>query len=470
MGIFSIFGKKNRQQDDHSPDDDDLVRIMPGESSVAQREGMTIDRFNDSQVAQRSAARATARKIDAIESEMTLDILRGNTIPGPDLTPAVAGANKVVPLRDNMRHHQDYFEATRPLEESTGNTLFDHEIDHGVAGMVELSSSETAPVIEEAAILFANEQDALVEQMLHSAIQDDDLGSATHTAWWMLFDLYQVMGKHAEFDRLSLEYASKFETSPPPWRSAAKPSAKAMPAGATPTIAFSGRLDASIGKQLERLHKLTEKSRSFRLEFGRLTEIEPEGCALLLQSLKALEKSDHDLILVGAAEFGAKIRATLEIGRRDENEAPWLLLLEILRLLNQELDFEETSIDYCVTYEVSPPPFVAPKKSKVVTAVVEPVQQDPSSNRYVMPDTIKGATSELLREIVDYSTLHQPAGLDCSNLKRVDFTAAGQLLNGLAPITGNGKVIQFHEVNHLVTALFHVMGINNIAQIYPRKY
>jgi ABC-type transporter Mla MlaB component len=139
-------------------------------------------------------------------------------------------------------------------------------------------------------------------------------------------------------------------------------------------------------------------------------------------------------------------------------------------LLNQELDFEETSIDYCVTYEVSPPPFVAPKKSKVVTAVVEPVQQDPSSNRYVMPDTIKGATSELLREIVDYSTLHQPAGLDCSNLKRVDFTAAGQLLNGLAPITGNGKVIQFHEVNHLVTALFHVMGINNIAQIYPRKY
>ena len=59
MRIFSIFGKKNQQQDDHSPDDDDLVRIMPGESSVAQREGMTIDRFNDSQVAQRSAARAT---------------------------------------------------------------------------------------------------------------------------------------------------------------------------------------------------------------------------------------------------------------------------------------------------------------------------------------------------------------------------------------------------------------------------
>ncbi|MFC6518836.1 hypothetical protein ACFQAT_02665 [Undibacterium arcticum] len=378
-----------------------------------------------------------------------------------------------MPLRENAQQDQGYFEATRPLEELVGDALFGDAVDHGIgggAGVVELSSSETAPVIEEAAILFANEQDALVEQMLQSAIQEDDLGGATHTAWWMLFDLYQIMGKHAEFDHLSLDYASKFETSPPPWLSAAKPNAKTKPAGATPTIAFSGRLDAGIDKQLERMHKLSEKSRSFRLEFGRLTEIDPEGCALLLQSLKALAKSDHDLILVGAAEFGAKIRATLEIGRRDDNEAPWLLLLEILRLLNHEHDFEETSIDYCVTYEVSPPPFVAPKQSRVVAAVVEPVQQDPSSNRYVMPDTIKGATSELLREIVDYSVLHQPAGLDCSTLKRVDFTAAGQLLNGLAPIVGNGKVIQFHDVNHLVTALFYVMGINNIAQIFPRKY
>ncbi|MFD2270489.1 hypothetical protein ACFS07_03395 [Undibacterium arcticum] len=126
--------------------------------------------------------------------------------------------------------------------------------------MVELSSSETAPVIEEAAILFANEQDALVEQMLQSAIQEDDLGGATHTAWWMLFDLYQIMGKtcgiRSPVARLR-EQVRNLAAAVAVRRQAERK--KTKPAGATPTIAFSGRLDAGIDKQLERMHKLSEK-------------------------------------------------------------------------------------------------------------------------------------------------------------------------------------------------------------------
>jgi len=188
----------------------------------------------------------------------------------------------------------------------------------------------------------------------------------------------------------------------------------------------------------------------------------------LLSILKKLQKSGHDLILVGALEMVGKIRAILEVGRRDETEAPWLLLLEILRLLNLEKDFEEASIDYCVTFEVSPPAFVAPK-NKVTMAADEVPLHSSSSNNFVMPAVVDGGTDKLIQGIAAYSATHNPAIIDCSQLTRVDFGAAGQLLTGLAPLAAKGAHLEFHHVNHLVAALFAVMGLKDIVQVVPRK-
>ena len=54
-------------------------------------------------------------------------------------------------------------------------------------------------------------------------------------------------------------------------------------------------------------------------------------------------------------------------------------------------------------------------------------------------------------------------------LKRVDFGAAGQLLTGLAPLAAKGINLEFHNVNHLVAALFSIMGLKDIVEILPRK-
>ncbi|UUZ51275.1 hypothetical protein LP420_18365 [Massilia sp. B-10] len=47
-----------------------------------------------------------------------------------------------------------------------------------------------------------------------------------HTVWWMLFDLYQVMGRQDEFDNVAIDYASQFETSPPTWAPPVVPGAE----------------------------------------------------------------------------------------------------------------------------------------------------------------------------------------------------------------------------------------------------
>ncbi len=468
MGIFSLFGKKDRQSAT-APADKESTRKKRDESAARSSSSSEAGR---AQLVQRKVARATAMKIDAIESEMSSEFVNpGAPAPAaPSKNPnTVAPTGKAVPASPDKKEapKPQPFQATLPMG-STTQFLLGGETVTGAAAAA-LSASETAPVIEEAAILFANGQIEMVETVLQSAIHDDELGAAIPTVWAMLFDLYRITGKHAEFDHLSIEYANKFETSPPAWiETNIEPEAAPAAPTKTPTVPFSGKLDGNIVKLLERAQNLAEHSKILRLEFNRVSEVDPVGCGILLSVLNKLQKSGHDLILVGALELVAKVRAILEVGRRDETEAPWLLLMEILRLLNLEKDFEEASIDYCVTFEVSPPAFVAPKNN-VTTALAEIAPPKEESEYFMMPAVVEGRVEQLLTAITAYAAEHNPAIIDCSRLTRVDFGATGQLLSGLAPHTCNGNVIEFREVNHLVAALFGVMGLKDIVRILPRK-
>lgn len=459
MGLFSFLGKKDNEPDKASSEKDEARR---------KRE----ERTASSQILQRDAARATAMKIDAIESEMTSELIKPAKASNSQLrksAPPKPAANTASAPTDKKEAEQvaKPVQAALPVMGMTTDFLLGSE---AVVAGIEVANSETDPVIEEAAILFANEQTEMVEQVLMSAIQDKASSEPNRVIWWMLFDLYQIAGKQAPFDNLSIEYASKFETSPPTWENTKLESqpAKETPLSAVPMIAFAGKLDDSIVKQLERLQKMGENNKTVRLEFVRVTEVNPAGCALLLGALKKLHKAGNDLVFVGAAELAEKIRSILEVGRRDETEAPWLLLLEILELLNREKDFEETSIDYCVTFEVSPPAFVPPK-NKITMALEESAVEDNMTNHFMMPLVVDGRTDQLIGAIKDYAANHNPAIIDCMRLTRVDFGAAGQLLSGLAPLAGNGRTIELVNVNHLVAALFNVMGLRDIARILPRK-
>lgn len=469
MGIFSLFGKKDSQPAPE-PADQDTSRKKRGDGDPR---GDSLTEAGRAQSIQRRAARATAMKIDAIESEMSSEFVRprtaaNNTIPGPSTViggPTGAPQAPVVAAKKpEAKKKAAGFQATLPMGTTTGFFLGGETLP----GSVLLAPSEATPVIEEAAILFANGQTEMVEHVLHDAIKTD-LGASALTVWALLLELYQVTGRRAEFDNLSIDYASKFETSPPGWfeNEAEQVAAPVVASKTTPTIQFSGKLDSTIVKQLERVKKMAEANKVLRIEFARVTDVDPVGCGILLNVLKKLQKTGHDLILVGALELVARIRAILEVGRRDETEAPWLLLMEVLQLLNLEKDFEEASIDYCITFEVSPPPFVAPKTK--VTMALDDLSPKEESPHFMMPTVIEGSTDQLIQAIGVHVGENNPAILDCARLMRVDFGATGQLLAGLAPLTGAGSRIELHNVNQLVAALFNVMGLKDIVKIVPRK-
>lgn len=472
MGIFSLFGKKDHRQTKSA--ERDSSRSNRTTSGTRPDGGKSRTRTTIKRDAQ--AALATALKIDAIESEMSSEFVNVTTTqpqhhtkspapPAEQVKPQVAvspPAAKVPPPARPVE--QPPAEKAISALESATDFLLDGQAS---AGDIAAPASDAAAVLEEAAIMYASGQSQLVEQILVGAISDDSLGEMAMTAWLMLFDLCRITGKQQEFDNLAIAFLEKFETSPPAWTDGLQESAQpsASP-GTTPMVSFTGKLDAASVKYIERIQKLAETYRTLRLEFVRVTDADAAGCGLLQGALMKLQKSGHDLILVGASELAAKIHAKLEVGRRDDSENAWLLLLELLRLLNREKEFEEISIDYCVTFEVSPPAFVAPQNKVTTAAEMAAVAE---AEGFQMPTVIEGRIDNLIVAIAAYSDEHNPAIIDCTRLVRIDFNAASRLLSGLAPFCGVGKVIEFHHVNHLVAQLFNVIGLKDIARIFPRK-
>ena len=469
MGIFSLFGKKEHSSslsseiNDRSPKKrPDGHRIIdPVEESLREQQAL----------GQRQAARATALKIDAIESEMSSEFVRPVTKLKSNRPPQPVDSAIASPAPQPVSDHDPRFRDGVVIDAKStfmmGDTSFDAAVFEAVL--------EDVPLFEEAAVLFANGQTQMVESILRDAIDDDKLGPAILTAWGMLFDLYQIQGQHEQFENLSIQYASRFETSPPAWVTPVNVEPAGMivaRAVVTPSVVFGGKLDGTVVKSLEKARGLAEKNPALRLEFSRITEVDAIGCGLLLRVLMQLQKSGIDLILVGASELVSKIRAILAVGRRSETEAPWLLLLELLGLLNLESAFEEASIDYCITFEVSPPAFVAPK-NKVTTAMDESSNSSPTSEErsgfYTLPPIIEGRTETLVAELVTFVSTRNPARIDCYNLARIDANAAGQFVAGLMPVSGDGRVIEFINVNHLVAALFNTIGLKEFVRIVTRK-
>ena len=229
MGIFSLFGKKERQPVETPADKSSLRKKR--EEVTTRPESATN---SETKTVQRKVARATAMKIDAIESEMSSEFVRpapsATTLSGPATQ---AKQQQLITPKKTDAWEPMTFQPTLPAMGSTTEFLLNTETSSGAA--VALSASEAAPVIEEAAILFANDQTEMVEHVLQAAIAEDALGNAALPVWRMLFDLYQITGNRTQFDTMSIEFANKFETSPPAWSESAQREI------AAPLIAPAGR-------------------------------------------------------------------------------------------------------------------------------------------------------------------------------------------------------------------------------------
>lgn len=361
-------------------------------------------------------ARNTSKKIDAIESEMSAEF---STI----------------------------FPATKPSVLPSASAAID--------------TSASTQIIEEATILHASDQSLAAENLLTSLIRKQTPAKPPQDRqqlpWAMLFDLFQIGGKQAQFEQLALDYATHFETSPPQWM---PPVAQDSVLTDKPTypLNFSGKLCANSAPLLDKLKTLGDQHQSLCMSFGTINEIDHAGCQILLTILQHWQARGRSLQLAGVDGLIEKIRQLIAPGRRDASDSAWLLLIELLRLTNNPAAHEEACVDYCITYEVSPPAFVAPT-NKALAA---------TSNSYAMPALVTSPVDGLLQAIAHHTAQQPRVVLDCCSLQRIAFSAAGPLLTGLLQLA-HSKPVELRHTNFLVTGLLQLIGNTDKLVIFPRK-
>ena len=474
MAFSGLFGKKK----DKEAEARDRTSRGPARSEPPASPAGSVDSSGQTRrgpstrspptLSPRDVARATAEKIDFIESQIESEIMQSRS----DHTASrLAAANAVGRDRAKTAAAQ-----TTPVTSTVGTStdlmLGDSQLAHSM-----VLADTGNPVLEEAAILYANGQDLPAVAVLAGAVAHD----RSPDTWLMLLELYQSLNKRTEFEHLAIDFAVRFETSAPAWseEQARKPVAPPTPPAARAAIVFKGALDARIVPQLEQLKKLAQRNPLLHLEFDQVTSVDPAGADLILRVFAAFQKSNHEVAIRGGSQLAERLRAAIEVGRRDASNAVWMLLLEIYRILGRQAAFEETSIDYCVTFEVSPPSWeAASPKYKIEDqaavpspAEVVPVDGGTPSHADAVPlaGDLVGKSEPDLQRLTQFATTHDRIVVDCARLTRVDFTAAGLLLNWAVGMRGSRKEIEFVNVGHLVAALFVVMGLHEVVPIERRK-
>ena len=369
---------------------------------------------------------------------------------------------------------------------------------------VELGDSLADPDMEEAAIRFANGDDAGAEAGLLTALQADNAHPDSADGWAAaLFDLYRATGQQASFDRVAIDFALRFGHSAPAWfstpellgRTAPAPLAQPATSGHSRKTIWECPKELDFAAMQTLIATLSRASAPWHLHWNRLDAITPEAAQALAELFAQWCAQPVKLHFGGADVLEKILRYCTPSGDKRVDPFWWQLRLDALRIMRLQDEFELAALDYCVIYEVSPPPWVDARCSYVhdrvnsttsVDAVGMPGDAAPdyladSASVAVGLDTAPAAvvelTGEVLGDAADALDKLQ-AGLkgadrlviSCARLIRVDFSAAGSILNWVAVREAEGCHVQFREVPRLVAAFFNVIGINEHARVTLRTH
>ena len=336
------------------------------------------------------------------------------------------------------------------------------------AGTEAAAPDEYAPVIEEAAIFFANGQVVQALAALSRAVREKDLGASALQAWLMLFDLYQHLGMNAEFEALAMEFAVKFERSPPVWIETGPRSDPALVTGGIGYCALTGTLSEASAPELRKLRDIAEKLHTVRMDCAKLQGLDPPGCRLLRETLASIRDAGREVMITGETQLLGLLDEPCQVGKTETDDALWGLLLEVYRVLKLKDMFEETAVNYAVTFEVSPPSWDSQPRAEPKRAAVErPFETEDQA--LALSGDVTGASEALAQQLQDWAAANAMLVIDMSRAKRVDFVTAGLMLKVLSRLHQDGTTVQIRGANALIHALFAVMGIGKVARIVPRK-
>jgi ABC-type transporter Mla MlaB component len=347
----------------------------------------------------------------------------------------------------------------------------------------------TDPELEEAAIRFANGDDAGAEAGLLAALRGNVVVPLAAQSWVVsLLDLYRATGNGHAFAKTVTEFSLYLDGTNPVWVSLGGADTEADPVTtqaarlfAGPTWESPGQLKASDVQAMRAA--MMSQAEPWVLSWSLLQDIAPDAMPMLSTLFGNLCQEPVKLRFSGAETLARALRASTPSGNRSVDRSWWNVRLNALRAMGMQDDFELAALDYCITFEAAPPEWApaacsialsgleegaAPEHDAGIRTSPIALVGDAGAPSLVLRGEILGDASEALAALDEDNEAGSRLAVDCEKLIRVDFAAAGSILNWVAQREVDGKLVQFQNVHRLVAAFFNVIGINEHAKVIPR--
>jgi anti-anti-sigma regulatory factor len=534
----------------------DMLRKLRRDSLIgAQEGGIKASAFPNSQQNKPDERAKTIKKIDEIEAQMSqqwwktkygnadqqaetrdnpntdFSISFPNKLDGPSGKPVKSTQSKATPPHSSQQKFavdSSEFQSTqietpddveRPLQavrmseiaalaaHGDGHT---QGFSHSKLNAFQVAEFTHDPLLEEAAIRFANGDDDGAEAALLEALRNPDPAiNGNQMIWMTLFDLYRATDRQGSFESVSLDFANRFGRSAPLWVSIPESARMHQPAVAESAREFTAHWKSPVvvdTKNLVSLRaKLDKAPQPWCLNWVGLASVDTAALDSLLKLVTTWTDQTVKLRFTGAENLLLVLRAATVSGEQNVDPLWWKLRMQVLRIMHRPAEFEEVALDYCVTYEVSPPSWESAlcdfKTDDDATGVNAPLSRPPTLVGESLSD---GAHSTLPpADFTDHERIAMMAlgnhvsavdlsghimgdaveMLDalnaklenadlivvlCARLVRLDFLAAGALLNWVSARQTEGRQVQFKDLHRLVAVFFNVIGINEHAKVTPR--
>ncbi len=340
------------------------------------------------------------------------------------------------------------------------------------------SGSGLNAVLETAALMHASDQLEAARRVLEEAIATEPETANMPLVWLALLDLYQQSGNQTAFERYGMEYAVRFEQSPPVWIPRVSLASGPRPGAGAPAkmevtsarILLAGEIAAGNRTLTEPLLQILDapEKEAYQVNLVRSELVDEGGALHLAHVLAKVRRLQLNLVLDPWPQSlldETKARATATAGKKGEGY--WQLWLELLQWHRDETVFEVCALDFALRFEVSPPAW-EPARGRslpqpVATAeTVAPVASEtppPAPNVVVWRGVLQGAHAPQLAAFKERLPLYDDLVIDMHDVTRVDFSYGGALANLVARAESAKKQVAFIRTSPMVLTLLLLVGI-----------
>ena len=350
--------------------------------------------------------------------------------------------------------------------------------------------------LQEAAIQFAEGDVASAEALLLGLMQGDGISTSTADVLASaLFDLYRATGQQDGFDVVAMAYAERFGRSPGEWFSL--PQRLKSHAASAGVVAANPTHSESQGKVWDAPKLLTsadvaalrsqfkDADASWHVDWMSLADIDAQAAVELSALMTYWCMTPVSLHWSGSDTLLQVLEKHTPADDNTVDPIWWRLRMDALCILKRHDDFESLALDYCVVFEVSPPSwrpadchFVRDQPSSGFSALADnppskfgddlPVLAVPYA-AFELVGEILGEGSETLTRLAAVDNSADHVVVSCALAVRLDFPAAGDVLNWVIDRQAKNCQVQFIQVPRLVAVFFQMLGIDRYATIRVRS-